>query len=112
MRPEVGVIAEGLRRILHGWVVHAKMAGGAAVHALQAREHYLVNLEAGCQDGGLGRGVRFPLRFKLQEAPLVVLPRWRVGLPFGGKDQSQRKDAQRKEDLLESAFHYSTPPST
>ena len=38
VRAEIGVIAEGLRRILHRRVFHAQVAGGAAVHALQAGE--------------------------------------------------------------------------
>ena len=106
------MVAVGLRRILHGGVVHAEMAGGAAVDALQAGEHDLVDLERGGQNGGFCCGVRFILRFKLQEVSLIVLPRWRVGLPFGRKDESQRENAEGEEDLLEFAFHYSAPPTT
>ena len=44
VRPESVMIAERFRRILEGWIVHAQVARGAAVDALQAREHYLVDL--------------------------------------------------------------------
>ena len=41
VRRQVGVKREGLRRILHGRVFHAQVAGGAAVHALQSGQQVL-----------------------------------------------------------------------
>src|ERR1035437_5517362 len=112
MRSEVGVITGGLRRILERGGVDAQVARGAAVHTLEACEHYLVNLERCGQDGAFCGGVRFVLGLKLKEVSLIGLPRWCVGLPLRRENKGQREDAESEEGLLESAFHYSTPPVT
>src|ERR1022692_2575983 len=107
-----GVITERLRRVLHGRIVDTQMAGGAAINALQAREQCLVNLRRRGENGGLCNRVGFALRLKLQKVLLISLPRWRIGLPRRGQYQRQRNETQRKEELLQSPFHYSAPETT
>src|ERR1035438_2983493 len=88
------------------------MTSSTAVHALQPGEHHLVNLGRRGQNGSLGYCIGLTLRLQLQEVSLVSLPRWRIGLPGGRQNQSQREKTQREKDLLKSSFHYSAPPVT
>ena len=112
VRAQPGMITVGLGRILHRGIFHAEMACGAAVHALQARQQCLVNLGRRGQNGGFGCRVLLVLRLKLQKASLIGLPRGCVGLITRCENKSQREKTERKEGDLQSAFHYSAPPTT
>jgi len=74
------------------WGLHAEVAGGAAIHALQSGEHYLVNLGRCCQHCGLGYGIRLALSLKLKEVVLIGLPGRRVGLPSRGNYEHKRQN--------------------
>ncbi len=113
VRPKSVVITEGLGRVLHGRVFHAEVAGGAAVHALQAGEQHLVDLRAACQHRGLGHRVGLALRFQLVELPLVGFPRracwparWR---PASGASAKQGSAKKKNCGSLRSIY---SPPAT
>jgi len=60
VRTEARMITKRLGRIVHGWIVDTQMTRRAAVHALQPRKQYLVDLRRGGEYGGFGHRVWLP----------------------------------------------------
>src|ERR1035441_2850831 len=81
VRRQVGVEGKGLRRILHGGVFHAEVAGGAAIDTLQSGQQVLANGQRRVQDATLGGGVGFSNRFQPVELLLVGSPCRTPSLP-------------------------------